>query len=403
MEADRLKAVVEERLGRRIAAIEPIAAGMGSRRFHRIRFVDGSPRTIVARSEGDGPVAGAVAVAGAGAGAAAAAAAAAAPTPGVAAATATARAAAQPAAALAPPLALPPAPAWLPEPPLEPLRSFLEEAGLPVPKSHGRDPGLGLELLEDVGSRNLLQVAGDERERRYREACALVPRLQRLSASPERIPAFGRRYDAALIETKVWKWLHWAIPGLLGREPTTQELDDHDALFAAIAGELESAPRRLAHRDYKAENLHLREDPAGGPASLVLIDVQGAFVAPPEYDLVCLLYDLQTDLDEALATRLFAEVIPSLPDHPSSQVARRRFDLLAVARLSKDVAHVIHAGRARGDRRRWHEIPRGLELLERAARRLESGLPGIPTLISVIHALTTAHASADIPAEGPDR
>lgn len=370
MEADRLKAVVEERLGRRAASIEAIAAGMGSRRFYRLHFGEGSPRTIVARCEPE------------------ASAAAASTSPAARFGAGSAR------------LVLPPAPSWLPEPPLEPLRSFLEEAGLPVPRSHGHFPALGLELLEDVGSRNLLQADPGDREALYREACALVPRMQRLSAPPERIAAFGRRYDAALVETKLWKWLHWAIPGLLQREATARELDDHGALFAAISEELERAPRRLAHRDYKAENLHLRASPAGGRPALVLIDVQGAFVAPPEYDLVCLLYDLQTDLDEALATRLLAEVVPSLPDHPSSQTARRRFDALAVARLCKDVAHVVHAGLARGDRRRWHEIPRGLELLGRAASRLESGFPGIPTLNSVIHALTTAVASADIPSEG---
>ncbi|MFO0687648.1 MAG: phosphotransferase [Myxococcota bacterium] len=373
MEADRLTAVVGERTGRRVASLEPIAAGMGTRRFYRIHLAEGEPRTVVARCE-----------------------------PEATAPTANARGAESKAEPIAR-LVLPPAPAWLPEPPLEPLRTFLEDAGIPVPRSYGHFPDLGLELLEDVGPRNLLHAAPADREALYREACAIVPRLQRLTAPPERIPAFGRRYDAALLETKLWKWLHWAIPGLLGREPTTRELDDHDALFAAIRDELETAPRRLAHRDYKAENLHLRAGAAGGRPTLVLIDVQGAFVAPPEYDLVCLLYDLQTDLDEALATRLFAEVVPALPDHPSSQTARRRFDALAVGRLCKDVAHVVHAGLARGDRRRWHEIPRGLALLERAARRLESGFPGIPTLISVIHALTMAHPSADIPGEGIER
>lgn len=365
--------VVEERLGRQVASIEPIAAGMGTRRFHRIHFAEGIPRTIVARCEAEGTPTGKVGRSAAG---------------GV---EGSAR------------ILLPPAPTWLPEPPLEPLRSFLEEAGLPVPKSHGHFPELGLELLEDVGPRNLLHADPGDREALYHEACALVPRMQRLSAPPERIPAFGRRYDAELVDTKLWKWLHWTIPGLLRREATARELDDHGALFAAITEELERAPRRLAHRDYKAENLHLRASPSGGRPSLVLIDVQGAFVAPPEYDLVCLLYDLQTDLDEALAARLFAEVVPALPDHPSSQTARRRFDALAVTRLCKDVAHVIHAGLARGDRRRWHEIPRGLELLERAAGRLESSFPGIPTLISVIHALTIAMRSADIPGEGIER
>lgn len=366
MDADRLAEFVSERLGRRVVAVEPIAAGMGARRFHRLRFVSGEPSTLVARLEPD--------------------------------ASSTDARVADP-----DPKRLPAAPTWLPEPPLEPLRSVLEAAGLPVPQSAGHFPALGLELLEDVGSTNLLHAPSGDRTALYAEACALVPRLQRLEAPPDQVPAFARRYDTALVDTKRWKWLHWAIPGLLHRAATPVEVRETTRLFAAIAEELEAAPRRLAHRDFKAENLHLRSPAAGGRPHLVMIDVQGAFLAPPEYDLVCLLYDLQADVSEADARRWFEQTRPQLPDAPPAETAQRRFDALAVTRLCKDVAHVVHAGVARGDRRRWHEIPRGLALLERAASRLESGLPGIETLISVIHALTTADAAADIAAEGMAR
>ncbi|MBY0396061.1 MAG: hypothetical protein K2X91_06255, partial [Thermoleophilia bacterium] len=122
--------MVEERLRRRVAALEPIAAGMGTRRFFRVHFAEGMPRTIVARCDGDGSAA-ATGLSGA-------------KEP-----AASARRTAVPPFAGVPELrqpALPPAPAWLPEPPLEPLRTFLAEAGLPVPRSHGHFPELGLEL-----------------------------------------------------------------------------------------------------------------------------------------------------------------------------------------------------------------------------------------------------------------
>ncbi len=370
--------MVRAKLGRTVASIEGIEAGLGTRRFLRLHFAEGEPRSLVARCEPQAPGPEA--------------------TPAAAAATPP-RASAGPASAR-----LPVAPAWLPEPGLEPIRSFLEAGGVRVPRSHGHFPELGLELLEDVGSRSLLRAEPAEREPLYREACRIVARMQSLSASPAQVPAFGRIYDRALVGTKGWKWLHWTIPALLRRAPTAAETRESEALFAAIGALLDAAPRRLAHRDFKAENLHLL--PAAPPArplpELVLIDVQGAFLAPPEYDLACLLCDLQTDLDEALADRLLAGILPELPDRPAPAEARLRFDAIAVARLCKDVSHVVHAALERGDRRRWPEIPRGLALLDRAAERLADRLPGTAALRSVIPALTAAHGATDIAGEGID-
>ena len=67
------------------------------------------------------------------------------------------------------------------EPPLEPLRSFLESAGLPVPARYGADHEQGIELLQDVGSQSLESLAHHlpalERRSLYEAACDLLPRL----------------------------------------------------------------------------------------------------------------------------------------------------------------------------------------------------------------------------------
>lgn len=357
-EREELRELVKARLGRDTSGIDRIEAGLGTRRFYRIDFETGEPATLIARIDRDPP------------------------------------------ATQDSPPRLEAPPAWLPEPPIEPLRSFLEQAGLPVPACPIHLPERGIDLLEDVGDRTLGGAEGPARIALYREACDLLPRLQRLSAPPERIPAFGRVFDRALVETKAWKWLHWAIPGLLAREATTGETQATKAAFARIATLLEAAPRRLAHRDFKAENLHRVFDPARRADRLVMIDFQGAFLAPPEYDLVCLLYDLQVDLDERFVASELRRVVPALPDAPDPELALRRFDAIATIRLCKDVAHVVHAGRQRGDLRRWHEIPRGLELLGRAAGRLGHTLPELDALISVIQALTDTCKSSDSGSRG---
>ncbi|HEB90724.1 MAG TPA: hypothetical protein ENI85_14220 [Deltaproteobacteria bacterium] len=365
-DASRIKALVQTRLGRAAASIEPIDAGLGTRRFYRVHLHEGEPQSVIARVEPEG-------------------------TP-------------QPRADAL----LAEAPTWLPEPRLEPIRGFLEAGGLPVPRCPVHCPEDGIDLLEDVGTRTLAMTGGAERRACYREACSLIPRLQRLHAPADRVPAFGRIYDRALVGTKAWKWLHWTIPGLLGRQPRPDETREIHALFEKIARLLESAPRRLAHRDFKAENLHLRTgspeaDPRGpedAGTRLVMIDFQGAFLAPPEYDLACLLVDMQVDLDEQLVQTCLDETRPALPDAPDPETFALRFDGIALLRLCKDLSHVIHAAVARNDPRRFHEVPRGLALLEGTVGRLEHTFPEIRTLTSVIHALTAAAHSSDSPSQG---
>lgn len=334
-----------------------MAAGLGTRRFHRLVFGDSPPptrgaRTLIARLEAD--------------------------------ASASDEAASP----------WPRAPLWLPEPPLEPLRSFLADAELPVPSSTLSLPEEGVDLLEDVGDRNLLTLPPAARSEWTRKACTLLPRLQALRADAETVPAFGRPYDEALVASKAWKLIHWTIPMLLGRAATNEEVDATERLFAHVATLAHTAPLRLAHRDFKAENLHLCEAP-DGRSRLVMIDVQGAFLAPPEYDLACLLYDLQADHDEAFVQEALDATRSTLPDAPDAATFAERFDALALARLCKDVSHVVHAGVARGDLRRWHEIPHGLELIERIALRRADSFPGTPKLARVASELRRTVQSAD--------
>ena len=134
-----------------------------------------------------------------------------------------------------------------------------------------------------------------------------------------------------------------------------------------------------------------------------MIDVQGAFLAPPEYDLACLLYDLQVDLPDPAIATLFEAGRARLPDPVDPALAATRFDALGLARLCKDVSHVVHAVLVRGDPRRRHEIPRGLRLIRDIARRREHTFPGARTLTSVSEALTARVVSDDSSLRGERR
>jgi len=353
-EGEVLEALVRRDLGARIIGSEALTPGLGTRRFLRLtleadaaeqrRAGSATPTSVIARIESrEAPEA---------------------LLPGV-----------------------------LPEPDLEPLRSFLEAHGIPVPARYGGDVDRGIELLEDAGPVSLesaaTRVPPPERVALYREACALIPRLQRLSADPERIPAFGRRLDRALIESKAYKWIHWALPSLLARDASPGEVETVKQAFDLIGGACESAPARLSHRDYKAANIHVR--PGAEPGGrLILIDLQGAFLAPPEYDLVCLLRDSHVALDEMEVESHLDATMKDLPDMPSREDFDRRFTLLTLSRVAKDCAHYIHAASERNDRRYLPLLTTGLANLGHAAERAAQWDPRLARLRDLLAALPSA-------------
>lgn len=329
--AVRVAELARRLTGRAVAGVEPVAPGLGARRFFRIRFASGAPPTAMARVEPEVPVArGGVAL----------------------------------------------------EPPLEPIRDRLERAGLPVPARYGGDPGAGVELLEDVGDESLERAVagagGPVRRTLYRAAVDLVPRLQAVRPDAPGIAAFERRLDAALLRTKARKWLEWTVPVALGRAASPAESEATGRAFAVAIRACEQAPSRLAHRDYKAANIHVRpRREASRAPRLVLIDLQGAFMAPPEYDLVCLLRDSHVRLPEDEVRTHLAHVRPALPDAPGSEEFDRRFDLLTLVRVAKDVSHYVDAATTRGDLRYLRFVPTGLHNLRAAADRARRRDPAV--------------------------
>jgi aminoglycoside/choline kinase family phosphotransferase len=331
-----VQAAVERALGARVLAIEPLAAGLGLRRFARVRLEGGPAPTLIARVEAPEDPAG------------------------------------RPAGAL-------------PEPPLEPIRALLEREGLPVPRRYGAAPNV--ELLEDVGDVSLAQRAPQlppaERSALYREACALVPKLQRV-ADPGGVAAFERRLDAAQIAYKGELFAAHSLAAR-GREATPAERACVRDAFARIAAEVESAPRRLAHRDFQSANLQLRDAPPG--RRLAMIDLQGAWLAPPEYDLVCLLRDSYVELAAGEIAALFERTRAELPDRPDPQHSAQRFDLITLARKGKDHARFLDVASRRGDRRGLAWLPATLRHLRAAASAASRRDPAFAELAELIHTL----------------
>ena len=211
LEAD-LGKLVEASLGLEVVRVEPLASGLGLRRFFRVRTA-GVPGTLIARVEAPEDPAGR-------------------PT------------------------------GLAPEPSLEPLRTFLAGRGLPVPARFGGLPEQGIDWLEDFGDRSLAEhVAGveaAERRRLYREVLGWIPILQRATDAAVSLPAHARRLDRALVDYKGALFARHSLPLVLGRDPGPEERRVVSEAFARIADEVEDAPRRLAHRDLQSQNVMVR-------------------------------------------------------------------------------------------------------------------------------------------------
>jgi aminoglycoside/choline kinase family phosphotransferase len=306
-----------------------------------------------------------------------------------------------------------------PEPPHEPIRALLERAGLPVPRRLGGDPAAGIELLEDVGALSLqdasARLAPAARADLFREACELVPRIQAIAPAPG-VAAFARSLDAALFAYKADLVVRYGLAAR-GRAATPAEAAAVRDAFAWIAAQVAEAPQRLAHRDFQSANLFVLEGapresfaqraqvsrsepqasgdhrvgerrPSG--ARLRMIDVQGAFLAPPEYDLVCLLCDSYVELAEPEIAAHGAAVRPLLPDAPDPEAFARRFDWLTLTRKGKDHARFLYAARERGDERYLAYAPATVRHLRRAAARASARDARLADLAALVHELPEA-------------
>ena len=275
-----------------------------------------------------------------------------------------------------------------PEPPLEPIRALLERHGLPVPRRLGGDAPGGVELLEDVGPRSLQSWAAGstpaQRRQVYAQACDLVAALQRVD-DPGGVQAFRRNLDAALFRYKAELFCRFSLAER-GRPSSDVESRAVRSAFEHIAEISERAPTRLAHRDFQSANLHVREDASGTPC-LAMIDLQGAFLAPPEYDLVCLLRDSYVELPESFVHDQLQRVRPALPDAPEPETFMERFDLLTLSRKAKDHARFLQAARERGDRRSLAHPPATVRSLRRAAQAARSRDSSFAALAEIVESL----------------
>jgi aminoglycoside/choline kinase family phosphotransferase len=203
------------------------------------------------------------------------------------------------------------------------------------------------------------------------------------------VAAFGRRLDEAHFSYKAELVATWCLAER-GREASASERALLREAFGVVAAAARAAPQRLAHRDFQSANLMLRD----AAPRLGMIDLQGALLAPPEYDLVCLLRDSYVALPEEEVQEHLERTRATLPDAPDRESCARRFDLLAIARKGKDAARFLYAARARGDARFLRWVGPTLRQVRAAAERAAERDPQIAALGALADLLTSLPETA---------
>lgn len=235
---------------------------------------------------------------------------------------------------------------------------LLEQNGIPVPHVLALDAAHDWILLEDLGSRHLLDLPDPERHARSLE---LVELLARVHAIPESdaLP-FRRCFDP--------EWIGFELRLFL-------ELVDDSRLRAELAGGFEALgaaiaalPRVLSLRDLQSQNVMI--DARG---ALRLIDYQDALLAPRELDLAALLCDSYVDID----TQRRGELLDGYAAASATCRDPGAFAMLVVQRKCKDLSRFYSLVRAGHD-------PRYVPALGRAARAVREACASLPGGLAVL-------------------
>jgi len=171
----------------------------------------------------------------------------------------------------------------------------LLEADVHVPQIFAESPEEGYLLLEDLGSRDLLQVLDESNaEIYYGKAIDEIIRMQQ--ADTEGLPLYDKeflRFEMELMET-------WYLSGHLGIALRPEEKKLIAETIDSVSAEVLKQPQGyFVHRDFHSRNIMLTP-----MDEVAVIDFQDARVGAVTYDLVSLLRDLYIAFDPALVERL---------------------------------------------------------------------------------------------------
>jgi aminoglycoside/choline kinase family phosphotransferase len=241
---------------------------------------------------------------------------------------------------------------------------LFEAAKLRVARILSAAPVPGCLILEDLGDltldRALASASPVERALLYDTAVDLAVEV-RVEGTRALSHSERRRWEA--LDSRRFRFemdyfLEHYARGLAAKSflPSKLERLLHELADRAA----DTPPRVLCHRDFHSRNLMVL-----GDGSLAMVDIQDARWGPDTYDLASLVRDGYVDLEESEVERLLERYRGALPDAPSPERFRARFDLVAAQRMIKALGTFGYQVGRLGRERYRSAIPRTLERLRR--------------------------------------
>ena len=220
------------------------------------------------------------------------------------------------------------------------ILKFLRRLDLPTPELFYYDVPMGLLFLEDCGTRTLedqLSMFPERKVQLYHQAVELLFDMQTRATREidSKCPAYHLKFD---VKKLMWEFdfmLDHYVEGLCGSPLKSFAKKEVREAFSPLCELLAVQKLYFTHRDYHSRNLMVDGN------RLVLIDFQDARMGPCQYDLVSLLKDSYTQIDDSLLEELIDLYIRLKENEEGREVDReefcRIFDGVSIQRSLKAV------------------------------------------------------------------
>jgi N-acetylmuramate 1-kinase len=175
------------------------------------------------------------------------------------------------------------------------VAKLMADAGLNVPRVLAWDEALGFMLLDDLGTRTMIEVVNRDdphaNQGLYLRAIDALVAWQAASR-PGVLPA----YDRPLLARELALFPDWYLEQHRGIKVEGTMRETLDGMFQLIMDRNLAAPSVYVHRDFMPRNLMMPS--SATETRLGVLDFQDAVYGPITYDVACLMRDAFLSWDE---------------------------------------------------------------------------------------------------------